>query len=213
MGRLMGAYDLLICDDCGCKHKVPIEALGKVFICSRCGAEMPTEEPPIALEAGSVQPVGRGASRARSAVAGAEPAGAPKRRMGELLVEAGLVTQEQLEEALMLQKEQGGKVAEKLIGLEYLDMRDFVDFLSRQPGVASIDLFNYQIPEDLPGLIPREFALKHEVIPLDRMGKHLTVAMACPLDTMAIRELEALTGMKVKALLCSVNDIRVGLRR
>ncbi len=132
-------------------------------------------------------------------------------RIGELLIKAELITASQLQEALEKQRKDGGKVVENLIALEFLDSQAFVRFLSRQPGVASIDLLNYMIPSDVIKLVDREFALKHEILPIDKMGKHLTVGMACPLDASTVAELEAQTGMKVRPLLVSMSDIRVAL--
>lgn len=136
-----------------------------------------------------------------------------KLRIGEMLIDAGLITHDQLEKALELQRARGGKTVENLIALQYIDAHTFLRFLSRQPGIASIDLLNYTIPRELIEMVPAEFALKHEVIPLDRMGRDLTVGMACPLDASAINELETATGLRVRPLLVSMNDVRVALKR
>ncbi|HNR31745.1 MAG TPA: HDOD domain-containing protein [Candidatus Hydrogenedentes bacterium] len=136
-----------------------------------------------------------------------------RKRIGELLIEEGLITAGQLQEALAVQQEKGGKVVENLIALNYLDARSFLTFLSRQPGMASIDLLNYTIPRELIELVPAAFALKHEVVPLDKMGRDLTVGMACPLDAASIAELEQTTGLRVRPLLVSMNDVRVALER
>jgi len=137
--------------------------------------------------------------------------GAAPLRIGEMLVRAELITPGQLQEALEKQRSEGGKLVENLIGLGHLDSQAFVRFLSRQPGVASIDLLNYMIPADVIKLVERDFALKHEILPIDKMGRHLTVGMACPLDARTVAELEEKTGMKVRPLLVSTNDIRVAL--
>ena len=136
-----------------------------------------------------------------------------KRRIGELLIEEGLITPDQLQEALTKQKEHGGKVVENLISLQHLDAHVFLRFLSRQPGVASIDLLNYTIPKEIIALVPTDFALKHEVVPIDKLGRDLTVGMACPLDGASIGELEKTTGLRVRPLLVSMNDVRVALKR
>ncbi len=137
----------------------------------------------------------------------------PKRRIGELLLDAELITENQLQHALQYQKEKGGKLAEVLIELDYLDVKTFVNFLSKQPGIASIELPNYEIPNDLIEMVPREFAIKHELLPIDRLGRHLTVGMACPLDSRTVGELEEITGLKVRPLLCNVSDIRGAIER
>ncbi|MCC6145854.1 MAG: HDOD domain-containing protein, partial [Candidatus Hydrogenedentes bacterium] len=136
-----------------------------------------------------------------------------RQRIGEMLVKEGLVSDEQLHEALAVQRERGGKVVENLIALEYLDSQAFLRFLSRQGGLASVDLLNFTIPREIIELIPAEIALRHEVLPMDKMGRHLTVGMACPLDKATIGKLEELTGLRVRPLLVSMNDVRVALKR
>jgi len=76
-----------------------------------------------------------------------------------LLIEAGRVTPLQLKEALETQAEHGGKIVETLISLGHMEAHSFVSFLAKQPGVASIDLVNYEIPKDLVSLVPKEYAL------------------------------------------------------
>jgi len=201
----MATYEIIICQQCECRQKVPARFLGKIFVCVECGAKIETEELPTALEAEEESAV-------FSDDAGDSPA-LSKQLLGEMLIDEGFIDELQLAEALRFQKVQGGKLAEALIALHFLTMRTFINFLAKQPGVASIDLASYQIPEELPALVPREVALKHEIIPVDRLGRTLTVAMACPLDTRAIDELEEITGLKVQALLCSPENLRLALKK
>lgn len=140
------------------------------------------------------------------------PASTERKRIGELLVEEGLITEQQLQRALEAQAAEGGKLVENLIKQNSIDIRTFVNFVARQPGIASIDLSHYEVPRDLVKLIPREFAVEHEVFPIDRLGKLLTVGMVCPLDRATLAELEALTGLRVKALLCSADDIHATIK-
>lgn len=189
---------------CGQTMKVPTEAMGGIRRCVRCGDPITvsmenTEAIPQAGNEGGERFLKRAADK--------------KRMIGEMLVEELIVTQAQLDEALALQREKGGKLVENLIALEHLDTRTFLRFLSRQPGMASIDLLNYTIPMDVLALIPPEFALKHEILPIDKMGRDLTVGMACPLDSKTIKELEAITHLRVRPLLVSMADIRVALNR
>lgn len=135
----------------------------------------------------------------------------PPKRIGELLVREGLITPSQLQDALDKQRTEGGKIVENLIALEYLDTQTFVRFLSRQPGMASIDLLNYTIPSEVIKLVDRDFALAHQLVPIDKMGRDLTVGMACPLDAATVSALEAKTGMKVRPLLVSMSDVQVAL--
>ncbi|MBI2435951.1 MAG: HDOD domain-containing protein [Candidatus Hydrogenedentes bacterium] len=219
---------------CGQRMKVPEKALGSSRRCFRCGEWVnvsannttPVSEEPVPSNEGTPAP-------AQSIFSPPPPATAPepspsattagrdrhgrkdasKLRIGELLVQQGIVSQHQLERALARQKDKGGKVVENLIALDFLDTRTFLNFLSKQPGTASIDLLNYTIPSEVIDLVPADFALKHELLPIDKMGRQLTVGMACPLDSETVNELVEMTGMKIRPLLVSMNDIRVALER
>lgn len=136
-----------------------------------------------------------------------------RKLIGQLMLDAGIISQSQLNDALGLQQREGMKVAEALIVLGYLDAEQFIDFLARQPGVASIDLTWYETPRELIDLVPREMAIQHEIFPIDRLANLLTLGMVCPLDSGTIAALEARTGLKVKPLLCSPEDIRSAIKR
>lgn len=138
-----------------------------------------------------------------------KPVARPKRkRIGELLIDAEIIDSGQLQEALAVQREEGGKVVEILIKLGHLDESKVAEFLAAQPGVPSIDLTNYQIAEEIVQYVPREFAVTNEVFPIDKLGSLLTLGMAFPLDDATISQLEEMTGLRVKALLCHPEDIR-----
>jgi HD-like signal output (HDOD) protein len=136
-----------------------------------------------------------------------------RRRIGELLVDSGLVDLNQLNEGLNIQHQRGTKIVETLITLGYLTAESFVQFLAKQPGIASIDLSKYEIPRELISLIPREMAVTYELFPIDKLGKLLTIGMVCPLDTATVKQIEATTGLRVKPLLCAPNDIRAAIER
>jgi putative nucleotidyltransferase with HDIG domain len=135
-----------------------------------------------------------------------------KKRIGELLVWEGLVTEEQVKEALDVQKKQGGKIVGILINLGYLKEETFLQFLSRQ-GLPSINIGNYELQKQIVKLIPADFARKHEMLALDKLGKLLTVAMVCPLDRVTLDELSKITGLKIKPILCSAADVREAIAR
>lgn len=129
------------------------------------------------------------------------------------MVDEGLVSTTQLNEVLRAQQHMGGRTVELLIARGYLEQKEYLNFLSKQPGVASINLLNYTIPWDVVGLIPLEIALELEIFPIDKMGKELTVGMACPLDATAIATLEEITGLRVRPLLVALSDIRIAIER
>ncbi|HUW62351.1 MAG TPA: HDOD domain-containing protein [Candidatus Bathyarchaeia archaeon] len=141
-----------------------------------------------------------------------KPPETPK-RIGELLIEEGLITESDLAKALDHQKKHGGKTVEILIRLGIIEAATFVKFLSKRPGIPSIDLSNYEVPQDLVALVPRELATKHEIFPIDKMGKVLTLGMAFPLDRATIEKLESVTGFKIRPILCSSGDIRAAIKQ
>jgi HD-like signal output (HDOD) protein len=137
----------------------------------------------------------------------------PYKKIGDLLIDEDLISQEQLEEALKRQSETGGKIVENLIELGSITVDQFISFLSNQPGVASLDLSNYHISPDVVALVDKELAVKNEVFPIDKMGKLLTLGMACPLDAATIKEIEQITGLRVKPILCSTGQITNAINR
>lgn len=137
----------------------------------------------------------------------------PVKRIGELLIENEIITQTHLVEALKAQSEKGGKLVEILIALGYLEPARFLRFLSNEGRIPSIQLANYEIPKEIIELVPRDTAIAQEVIPIDKMSKLLTLAMACPLDAKTIAMLETDTGLKIKPVLCSSDDIRAAIKR
>ncbi|MCX5770546.1 MAG: HDOD domain-containing protein [Candidatus Hydrogenedentes bacterium] len=141
-----------------------------------------------------------------------KPPEIPK-RIGELLIEEGLITEADLTKALEHQKKHGGKTVDILIGQGSIDAATFVKFLSKRPGIPSIDLRNYEVPRELVALIPKELATKHEIFPIDKMGKVLTLGMAFPLDRATIEKLQSVTGFKIRPILCSGDDIRSAIKQ
>ncbi len=137
----------------------------------------------------------------------------PQKRIGELLVEAGLVKPEQIEEVLAEQRQAGGRTVQILIRKGYLRADTFVQFLAKHRRMASIDLKNYALSPDLVHLLPKDLARKHEVFPLDRLGRTLTIAMACPLDEEALGELRQATGLEIRTFLCNMEDVRKAIDR
>lgn len=186
---------------CGQKMKAPAKAKGKVFKCVRCGELVRVAESHADVPSPPVQ--NGDPPRVAEAL---EP-------VGQLLVKAELITAEQLQHTLQTQREKGGKFLETLLALGHLSKEALHEFLSKQPGIAAIDLSRLQLDRSLVELIPKQTVLDNLVLPIDRLGKLLTVAMACPLDITTIREIERITGLRVKAVLCKLDDIHKAVRK
>lgn len=199
------AFMLILSCSCGHEMRVVEDAIGRTRTCEQC-------KNPLPIQRNNTRPEGSPKKLDPARVLGSG-VGFDYKRIGEKLVEAHLVTKEQVARALAHQKEKGGKLVENLIQLGFLDIKTFVRFLANTPGIASIDLSKYTIPPEIIELVPMDLAVKHEIFPIDKMGKLLTLGMACPLDVTAIQEIEGRTGLRVKALLCSAEDIRRAIRR
>ncbi len=128
-------------------------------------------------------------------------------KIGQLLLNANLVTETQLQEALNLQKKEGGRLGSKLVKLGYLTEEKLVSFLSKQYGVPSINLSDYTIDPSVLKLIPAEMAKKYLIIPVARVGATLTVAMSDPSNIFAIDDIKFMTGYNVEVVVASESSI------
>lgn len=137
----------------------------------------------------------------------------PKMRLGELLVDRGVITEQQLQHALDVQARKGGKLAEVLIRLDHIDYEALENVIATQPGVATLDLNRYSLSRDWCHLIPEEFAAKNLVFPIDRLGNTLTVGMAVPLDSATVDAVREMTGMRIKVFYCKPDAIQTAIKR
>jgi type IV pilus assembly protein PilB len=101
-------------------------------------------------------------------------------RLGELLVRENLISLAQLRSAQDQQRKSGERLGAALVKLGAVGERDLTNFLSRQYGVPSINLDEFEIDDDIIKLIPRELAHRHQVLPISRAASSLIVAMADP---------------------------------
>ena len=102
-------------------------------------------------------------------------------RLGELLVRENLISLQQLQKAQEAQKVEGGKLGYQLTKLGYIEESQLTEFLSRQYGVPAINLAEFEIDADVIKLIPKDVAEKHQVVPVNRAGGSLIVAMSAAL--------------------------------
>jgi len=119
-----------------------------------------------------------------------------KKRLGDLLIENNMITQTQLEEALRAQTVFGGKIGTNLVELGYISEASLTNFLSAQlniPATKPEDFTN--IPPEIIQLVPKEFALEHKLVPLQKNGKRLKVAISDPYDARGIDELSFKTNL------------------
>lgn len=129
-------------------------------------------------------------------------------RIGELLIREKLITPEQLKEAIDEQKRSGGRLGFNLTKLGYLTETDLTGFLSRQYGIPTVDLNTQQVDPEIAKLIPEDVAKKYQVLPVERNGSTLVVAMADPSNIFAIDDIKFLTGYNVESVVASEAGIK-----
>jgi type IV pilus assembly protein PilB len=134
-------------------------------------------------------------------------------KLGELLLKAQLIKPEQLDKALAEQQAVGGKLGEILQKLGYVTEDDIIDCLSHQFGVPSINLRHFDIDENVVKVIPADLARKYNVIPVNKTGATLTVAMADPTNIFAMDEITFMTGYRVEPVVSSEEAIREAIDR
>ncbi len=130
-----------------------------------------------------------------------------RKSLTEMLVEENLITTEQLEKALKLQRKQGGKLTEVLVNQEMVKAEDLAAVLSVQLNVPLIDLKGHMVQPNALRLIPEYTARKHTLIPLDVVGDTLVVVMADPEDIRTIEDIKAQAKMRVDVALGIPSEI------
>jgi len=132
--------------------------------------------------------------------------------VGQQLIEAGLITEVQLREALMVQKENGGFLGKILIDMKLVSEEDLAAFLQRQCRVPHVTLANMNVPEEATRSIPKELAYRFRLIAIDKLGKVLSIGMVNPMDQDAIDIIKETTGLSVRPFICTNSDLDMKLR-
>jgi type IV pilus assembly protein PilB len=124
-------------------------------------------------------------------------------RIGELLIKEKRITVEQLQEALNHQRQNGGKLGFNLVKLGLVKDEEITALLSKQYGVPSIALSNFEIDPAVIKLVPSETAQKYQIVPLSRAGATLTIAMTDPTNVFAMDDIRFMTGYNVEPVVAS----------
>ncbi len=127
-----------------------------------------------------------------------------RKSLPEILLEQGKVTKEQLDQALAKQKETGAFLGEILIGEGLIDENSLLSFLAKYCKIPHLSLLDYLIDKDIVELVPKEMCLEYRLLPIDKLGHNLTVAMVNPLNTEALNKVrEVCPGLRIKPILCA----------
>lgn len=144
----------------------------------------------------------------------AVPAGATRRQLGDLLRAENLLSAEQLDAALAVQQEKGGFLGKILVEMGYVTQEEVASCLVRQCQIPHLSLLDYDIGPSVAQLVPEEVCKKHNLIPIDKLGKILTVAMVNPLDLDALETVQRVCpALRVKPILCNWEHFELVLQK
>jgi|MudIll2142460700_1097286.scaffolds.fasta_scaffold15504_2 hypothetical protein len=138
---------------------------------------------------------------------------AESKKLGELLKEAGLIDDFQLEAALSHQRNWGGKLGAVVVELEFAREEDIARVISEKMGVPYVDLFKPEIPQDIIQLLKADMAKKFNVVPVRKDVNVLHLAMADPLDLATMDNIRFITNLSIKPLLSMPSEIRDAIRK
>ncbi len=134
-------------------------------------------------------------------------------RIGELLLKERRITPEQLQEALNYQKLNGGKLGHNLVKMGVVRDEEITGLLSKQYGVPSINLSQFEIDPTVIKLIPSETAQKYQIVPLSRAGATLTIAMTDPTNVFAMDDIKFMTGYNVEPVVASETSVTEAIQK
>src|SRR2546422_1188511 len=134
-------------------------------------------------------------------------------RIGELLLKEKRITSEQVQEALNYQRQHGGKLGYNLIKLGLIKDEEITALLSKQYGVPSIALGQFEIDPGVVKLVPAETAQKYQIVPLSRSGATLTIAMTDPTNVFAMDDIKFMTGYNVEPVVASETAVIEAIQR
>src|SRR5215467_12167767 len=134
-------------------------------------------------------------------------------RIGELLLKEKKITPDQLQQALAAQKANGGKLGYNLVKMGFVKDEEITALLSKQYGVPSINLTQFEIDPAVIKLIPPDTAQKYQIVPLSRSGATLTIAMTDPTNVFAMDDIKFMTGYNVEPVVASEIAVMEAIER
>lgn len=135
------------------------------------------------------------------------------KQLGELLIECGVIQQQHLEKALAVQKTKGGLIGEILVDLGFVKEENIAHALTTQYGFPYLPLNNYEINNEIIDVVPVRVARQYILLPVDKIGNNITLAMSNPLNIQAIEDVELLTGCNVQTFVSTSTDIKNAIQK
>ena len=133
--------------------------------------------------------------------------------LGQILMERGVIDNSQLEQALKAQKQGGELIGEIIVKMGFAKEEDIAHCLSLQFSYPFLPLENYDISPEVTKIVPKNICRRYSLIPIDKIGSTLTVAMANPLNIQAIEDLEDMTQCDIQIFVSTPSDIRSSIEK
>src|ERR1051325_6777782 len=124
-------------------------------------------------------------------------------RIADVLIEDGLLLPNQLDEAIAIQKQQGGRLLKILTDKEFVSDQDMAFSMGRCLNTPPVNLAKVRVPEEILNLIPRDMAKAHKLVPIARLDKKLFVAMADPTNVLAVDDLKRRVQMEIVPMIAT----------
>ncbi len=134
-------------------------------------------------------------------------------RLGQMLVAAKLITEDQLKKALAAQQKDGGRLGSNLVKLGFIDEERLIYFLSKQYGIPSVNLQDLDIDSSLCKLIPGDVIQKYQIMPINRTGATITIAMVDPSNVFALDDVKFMTGYNVEPVVASETAVKAAISK
>ncbi len=135
------------------------------------------------------------------------------KQLGELLVDLSLITRDQLKHALEVQKDKGGLIGQVLVDLGYVSEEAIAQAITAQYGFPYLPLENYEIDSEIVKIVPKNVAIQYCLIPVDKIGSNLTIAMANPLNNQAVEDIALLSGLYIQLFVSTAADIKKAIEK
>ncbi len=135
------------------------------------------------------------------------------KQIEKLIIATKAITKKQLLEALEVQEKKGGLIGQILVELGYASEEVIAQALTAQYGFPYLPLENYDIDVSVVELIPKNVASQFCLIPIDKIGNNLTIAMSNPLNALALEDIELVTGLCVQIFVSTGTDVRKAIEK
>jgi len=138
---------------------------------------------------------------------------ATEKLLGELLIERKVISKENFDKALEIQKERGGLIGEIIVELGLAKEESIAQAITAQYGFPFLPLANYEIEPEVLKIIPENVCSQYCLIPVDKISSNLTLAMSNPLNKEAVEDIEEITKCNVQVFVATTTDIRSAIKK